>query len=1301
MSKYLTGLLHEHIVNIRSDAENKLDVLQSAKQTTKYMAGGGERYDQVVGQTEHIKQYVQTQGEDDPEQKRVIDGFEDTLRTFKRNVDGVLVKIEELESDTKQLDKGLEMSKVQKAKAKYEKFLDAMAAYNADNPLTRVKDLDLNSFYIRTEKDEDLDFTDFLKIFNPMITSYKLLAKTPGKDLLSVFTAMEKQSNLNISAFKAAEAVLISISARLDEFTRNDTLPEYVIENTPEGSYVIPYHMSDKDNESESYQIKLAEQDVYEYMTELEIAALSSDSLETIRADSLSLIRNYVSDLEQYRFPDDIVVVTDVDEIRQNLDIIRGVDKQGIAQSTGGSQMGGDRSDYQGHATAVSQHNIYSKMYEFVSELANINNRLSEVKSKIDRVMIDRERKEYYLMYVAQVGMMNDVGGINMYRYINRGILDYYRSIIADILDRIDKLGPDKRPSHTYMENTNVKLLDAEYFRTYHLRILLKMRNLIEPLVIGENKLTLSDVIDIRSCTGPIYEDFVLFNHFKDILDNYYEVMQNKVSIYARINDFGRVGEDIPEKGGRVFIKDGGNDRKVNADYSKCLYGHDGRPYAHTEEKKREMTDATPVLSKFNMVFDDDYPDNESISKYMSISANISKKKGVMIMTYGYSGTGKTYTLFGRKAKGGVPAKKGLLQSAIEGIKARSDIFFRAYEMYGAGLVYPFYWCDSVTETAYIYDIDYEAGIARSDIEIDDLAELIGSDVRADTYVQIPANKTSQFFSNFSQIVESIDDIRIEKGRIKATPNNPVSSRSIIVYDILIMVKDELVKLTVVDLPGREEIVTTYTDDYVSKYPQFNNSYDRAVLSSMAVNPLYLSILCPGLVFDAFNHLPDNVRESIMSQQLDMGAKDTCVTEEGQNDCIRQEIDSIMEKRRRVALERLEQENIYSRACIDKYGYRLVEDDDYEKNVDFFNEVVIKPSPVDVSVRDGGRAPKRPCPDLGRRSYKKVSDLIDILDFKFELGANTNIGGHNGEYQQQLKIKYQGWTSPAHVSLRESIIQYQAVIAIHLINRILLMNDIDTGATEKVDKFMILSHIYDFIAKRRKVKLKNFDALAIAPFEGVYINENIVGLMKVLISNPNLLAKSSEEVRSLIEPQEFKTFGEIKKEIRSANGRLYTSQMRGRIHGAVISQGETGEEGTQETQPSTVDDPKYSRFENIYINNDELEKIYQSNRDLYFSQHIFRYCHPRIEEVMEYYVNTGAIDTPRDDPDPSEDYVPHIRRLNEDEEPTKRDIPIGPIKDAKVFYLFSNKDQDLKCEHQYKLYANTLGLMRVVDPVNN
>lgn len=1250
VERYLTPMVYRHIVGLNQDLTNKIELLNTTYQK------GGDRVEAVTTRLDQIGQFIKS-GDSDPKVEEILKPLLLDLQSFNQNIKNVMSEIESLDSDSKFIDQ--KKDTIRQIEDQYLDFLSRAVSYRsgASANLSHIIGSDGRSTFTNfsTDKDE-LDLTGLLEMFRPFITSFETVTRAirDNKDITTVLDIIRDQSAINTTVMREAQKVLRNLIAKLDTISRRVTLVKYEIGERSENN--ITYRVDSQTATSE-YNIALQTTDVYDYMVEIDFTSDKSDSLDAIKFDNLTAIQEYLDLVGKLQFNADIKD-HDLKLLESQLDALQKADRPDDHSEI---QTGGNYATHQEEIQNVTTHRAYTELYELTSGLVEINKLLTHLKNQIFRTKVEMEKQNNYLMYMAQVGMMGDIRGMNIYRYINRGILDYYRSIIEDIFDRIAKLGPETRPSNLTLTNENRSLVDAEYFRSYHHHVLKRMQNFIEFLV---QNLNLKDVINIRKCTGPIFHDFVIFNHFKEILDSYYEEMQNKVSIYARINDYGTPGLDIPaEKSERVFTKDLENRRMVSGKYSVCMV------YTDDRAKKQEMRESEPVRAKFNMVFDDEYPDNESISKYMSISTNISKKKGVMILTYGYSGTGKTFTLFGKKPQGSQPGKKGLLQSAIEGIRARSDILFRAYEMYGAGLVYPFYWCktkedlargikeaSSVTEEAYYYEVD--GSKVKSDHRIESLSDYVGvdSDIPLNSYVRIPEKDSSTFFANFSQIVESIDSIRKEKGRIKATPNNPESSRSIIVYDMLIGVADEngdeLVKLTVIDLPGREEIVTTYTDDYIAKHPEFNTPYDRAVLSSMAINPLYLSILCPNLVFEAFNNLNSRnsgICSAILDQKISLKSLDNCLKEEYPPcNADRSNIPDIPDV---PEVGDVESGNVESGDVESENKSGLESTDVSSGGLEtFYEEVAIRLTSPGGVVK----------PTM-------IKDLVEIRNGQFVISNNPHFNQqHRGSTSNQIRIKR--WQSSRQIPFGTSEIQYAAVIAIHLLNRIILMRDVIIGDM-RVTKFDILESIYAYIADR--LNYSGLSELAIAPFEGVYINENIVGLMKVLTTNQNLLNKSEDLASSLIEPQTFRSFGQLKREIRLANIDLYSANSK---------------QSTEE-------------FENVHIDIGVLQEIYRSNRLLYKSQRIFRFCNPEIEKVMNYYIEPEFMYVPPANAEESD--RPFIRKVESREEISRSDTFIGPTKDIKVFYLFSNNKQEIKCEHQYKLYQNTQGLMQIIDPVNN
>ncbi len=112
-----------------------------------------------------------------------------------------------------------------------------------------------------------------------------------------------------------------------------------------------------------------------------------------------------------------------------------------------------------------------------------------------------------------------------------------------------------------------------------------------------------------------------------------------------------------------------------------------------TFEKNQELSTKYPPYRQiqFTEVFDTrQYAHNEDISRYMNLASRLSTGNGICLITYGYSGTGKTYTLFGKIDEG--KEIKGLLQSTLSQLNGLIGVHFRLFELYGYGFSHPDYW---------------------------------------------------------------------------------------------------------------------------------------------------------------------------------------------------------------------------------------------------------------------------------------------------------------------------------------------------------------------------------------------------------------------------------------------------------------------------------------------------------------------------------------------------------------------------------------------------------------------------------
>ena len=159
-----------------------------------------------------------------------------------------------------------------------------------------------------------------------------------------------------------------------------------------------------------------------------------------------------------------------------------------------------------------------------------------------------------------------------------------------------------------------------------------------------------------------------------------------------------------------------------------------------------------------------------------------------------------------------------------------------------------------------------------------------------------------------------------------------------------------------------------------------------------------------------------------------------------------------------------------------------------------------------------------------------------------------------------------------------------------------------------------------------------------APFEGIFINETIMGLIKSLASL--VLGKNDNYIQSNLMQEQDKSLGFAAKktEIRNTNIKLYN-----------------------------VNEPL--NYENINRNDKVLEDMFISNRTSYSSQKVFNYEHPSIGPIIKMYISKRFVGQ----------------------------IPLNPVSDFKMFYLFSNTQMGKKCMHQWKLVNNTLSFINAIN----
>lgn len=463
----------------------------------------------------------------------------------------------------------------------------------------------------------------------------------------------------------------------------------------------------------------------------------------------------------------------------------------------------------------------------------------------------------------------------NVYLKMSFGLINFYRQTISTILEYLDSQDHSEMCQvHKYLFETHyisLKRINKLFEWIYQYQLSILANESARPPATKSDRILMKR-IDLLKTQGTVSKIFAEFNNIRYMLDDYRSTLMNKVTMHLRINDF--YSADVPDPTTTAYVP---RDLpfSIDSNTNRLIINENKLPIE--PEKLRKLKESTPELQniinqsggvKFDNAYDiKNFPNADIISNYMSLATNIKNGKGVAIMTYGYSGVGKTATIFGNNDPDPNKRMIGLLQSTLE--EFNSKIKLRIYEMYGLGTQYNFYWNPAQTDTEFpdIYQIlihhkldvsnqrrigadDYYAITNRSDVfsYISELQKPGDPDFfptikksRSKRNTNVPDGKmthstyvdiTRDQYMKFDELINKIDTNR-KKGidvdiffkgntghkQIKSTVNNPESSRSIVIYEFQIESESEPGKYTpfiIYDLPGKEDLYKTYIQPTVT-----------------------------------------------------------------------------------------------------------------------------------------------------------------------------------------------------------------------------------------------------------------------------------------------------------------------------------------------------------------------------------------------------------------------------------------------------------------------------------------------------
>lgn len=402
-------------------------------------------------------------------------------------------------------------------------------------------------------------------------------------------------------------------------------------------------------------------------------------------------------------------------------------------------------------------------------------------------------------------GQSTSIEGNHKFNIINK-FFDFFNNQLNKYKELILKF-----PENVVAENFSINLSKGffEFYKTILYGIKEKILN---------NK-PLDSTLQEMSYILPVYFD--LFDHIsRNIGTKSFRIQSEKLTKFSvnslilfffykikfHVDEYTKNDNDEKVK---LFIKINDiyqNDTTEQQIKTYPLYSLEGNTLKIKQFKKdNSPNEKVSKAYEFNKSTDGAFFYNDmrgpEISTYLGISFAINNKKDVLMLSFGYSGTGKTFTMF---------SENGVVPNIFKNLKKDYKVVLQVTEFYGYGDLTE----DVARYTPYVFYVH----------NFNDSLKLPNVQYKIDESITIDGQQITPMIKNSSkniinETVNEIDKYRLinkfpdgkpKNKTITATQNNPQSSRSFMVYDFLfydvVDSSKEPIKLSVLDLPGREDI---------------------------------------------------------------------------------------------------------------------------------------------------------------------------------------------------------------------------------------------------------------------------------------------------------------------------------------------------------------------------------------------------------------------------------------------------------------------------------------------------------------